>query len=159
MDLALLEAELRRDEGVRYWPYKDTAKPPRDTVGVGRNLQAKPLPADWAYPLTPAQVTQLLEQDIADTLANLDRNLPWWRSLDEVRQRCVANMAYNLGIGKLLGFKNALGAMQRGSYAIAAAAMLNSAWAAQVGARAQRLAKAMETGTMPAIPSVAPISA
>jgi lysozyme len=148
MDLALLEAELRRDEGVRYWPYKDTAKPPRDTVGVGRNLQAKPLPANWAYPLTPAQVTQLLEQDIADTLANLDRNLPWWRSLDEVRQRCVANMAYNLGIGKLLGFKNALGAMQRGSYAIAAAAMLNSAWAAQVGARAQRLAKAMETGEM-----------
>jgi lysozyme len=157
MDLVLLEAELRRDEGVRYWPYKDTKG--IQTTGVGRNLQAKPLPANWAYPLSDAQVTQLLEQDIADTLANLDRNLPWWRSLDEVRQRCVANMAYNLGIGKLLGFKNALGAMQRGSYAIAAAAMLNSAWAAQVGARAQRLAKAMETGTMPAIPSVAPISA
>jgi lysozyme len=79
--------------------------------------------------------------------------------MDDIRMRVLANMCFNLGIGKLLGFKNALGAMQRGSYAIAAAAMLNSAWAAQVGARAQRLAKAMETGTMPAIPSVAPISA
>jgi lysozyme len=148
MNQALLEAELRRDEGVRYWPYKDTAVPPRDTVGVGHNLQAKPLPANWAYPLTPAQVTQLLEQDIADTFANLDRNLPWWRQLDEVRQRVVANMAFNLGIGKLLGFKNTLAAMQRGSYAVAAAGMKASAWYGQVGARAARLCAAMETGVM-----------
>lgn len=150
MDMVLLEAELRRDEGVRYWPYKDTATPPRDTVGCGHNIQAHPLPPNWTYPLTPAQVTQLLEQDIADTLANLDRNLPWWRGLDEVRQRVVANLAFNLGIGKLLGFKNTLAAMQRGSYAVAAAGMLNSLWAKQVGARAQRLASAMEHGVMPA---------
>jgi lysozyme len=149
VNLALLEAELRRDEGVRYWPYKDTAVPPRDTVGVGHNLQAKPLPANWAYPLTAAQVTQLLEQDIADTLANLDRNLPWWRQLDEVRQRVVANMCFNLGIGKLLGFKNTLAAMQRGSYAVAAAGMKASSWHGQVGARAVRLCSAMETGVMP----------
>jgi lysozyme len=155
MDLALLEAELRRDEGVRYWPYKDTAKPPRDTVGVGRNLQAKPLPANWAYPLTPAQVTQLLEQDIADTLANLDRNLPWWRQMDDVRMRVLANMAFNLGIGKLLGFKNTLAAMQRGSYAVAAAGMKASDWYGQVGARAARLCQAMETGEMPVAAGVA----
>lgn len=150
MNLALLEAELRRDEGVRYWPYKDTAVPPRDTVGVGHNLQAKPLPANWAYPLTPAQVAQLLDQDIADTFSNLDRNLPWWRQMDEVRQRVIANMCFNLGIGKLLGFKNTLAAMQRGSYAVAAAGMKASAWYGQVGARAARLCAAMENGVMPA---------
>jgi lysozyme len=148
MDITLLESELRRDEGVRYFPYRDTRG--FLTVACGHNLQAKPLPSEWAYPLNDAQVDQLLASDLADTFANLDRNLPWWRSLDEVRQRVVANMAFNLGVGKLLGFKNALGAMQRGSYAVAAAAMLNSAWASQVGARAQRLAKAMEDGVMPA---------
>ena len=148
MNQALLEAELRRDEGVRYWPYKDTMGV--QTTGCGHNLQAKPLPPNWTYPLTPAQVTQLLEQDIADTLANLDRNLPWWRDLDEVRQRVVANMAFNLGIGKLLGFKNTLAAMQRGSYAVAAAGMKNSAWFKQVGNRAVRLCKAMESGEMTA---------
>lgn len=146
MNLVLLEAELRRDEGVRYWPYKDSKG--IQTTGCGHNLQASPLPANWAYPLTPAQVTQLLDQDIADTLANLDRNLPWWRSLDEVRQRVVANMAFNLGITKLLGFKNTLGAMQRGAYAIAAAGMKNSDWYGQVGDRAVRLCTAMETGIM-----------
>lgn len=153
MDLVLLEAELRRDEGVRYWPYKDS-KGIRST-GVGHNLQAKPLPANWAYPLSPSQVTQLLEQDIADTFANLDRNLPWWRSLDEVRQRVVANMCFNLGIGKLLGFKNTLAAMQRGSYAVAAAGMKASDWYEQVGERAVRLCRAMETGAMPVVAGVA----
>jgi lysozyme len=150
MDIALLEAELRRDEGVRRFPYKDTATPPRDTVGVGHNLNASPLPTSWAYPLSDAQIKQLLDEDIADACANLDRNLPWWKDLDEVRQRVLTNMVFNLGIGKLLGFKNALGAMQRGSYAVAAAAMLNSVWANQVGDRAKRLAHAMETGVMSA---------
>jgi lysozyme len=147
MNLDLLEAELRRDEGVKYWPYRDSVGV--QTTGVGHNLQAKPLASNWAYPLTPAQVTQLLEEDIADTLANLDRNLPWWRQMDEVRQRVIANMAFNLGIGKLLGFKNTLAAMQRGSYAVAAAGMKASLWYAQTKDRAVRLCAAMESGVMP----------
>ncbi|MBN3848604.1 glycoside hydrolase family protein [Paraburkholderia sp. Ac-20342] len=157
MNLALLEAELRRDEGVRYVPYLDTAKPPKHTVGVGHNLDVSPLPAGWTFPLTDAQVNQLLARDISTSVAKLDANLAWWRQLDEVRQRVVANMVFNMGIGNaalgtgLLGFKNALAAMQRGSYAIAAAAMLNSQWAKQVGARATRLANAMEHGVMPVV--------
>ncbi|MGF6837085.1 lysozyme [Paraburkholderia youngii] len=147
MDLLLLEAELRRDEGVRYSIYADTVG--IRTVGVGHNCVVSPLPSGWACPLTDAQVNQLLAKDIASTVAKLDKALPWWRQMDDVRMRVLANMCFNLGIGGLLGFKNALGAMQRGSYAIAAAAMLNSTWAKQVGARAQRLASAMERGVMP----------
>lgn len=155
MNLLLLEAELRRDEGVRYMPYLDTATPPKRTVGVGHNLDVSPLPAGWTFPLSDAQVTQLLTRDISTTLAKLDSALPWWRQMDEVRQRVVANMCFNMGIGSastgkgLLGFRT-LAAMQRGSYAVAAAGMLNSKWATQVGARATRLASAMETGVMPA---------
>lgn len=148
MNLSLLEAELRRDEGVRYSIYLDTAGIP--TVGVGHNCQVAPLPASWACPLTDAQINQLLSGDIASTLEKLDRSLPWWRGMDEVRQRVIANMCFNLGIGTLLTFKNTLAAMQRGSYSVAAAGMLNSKWATQVGARATRLARAMETGVMPA---------
>jgi lysozyme len=147
MNQALLEAELRRDEGVRYSIYLDSLGVP--TVGCGHNVKVSPLPAGWTCPLTDSQVDQLLSRDIATTLAKLDKALPWWRSLDEVRQRVVANMCFNLGIGGLLGFKNTLAAMQRGSYAIAAAGMLSSKWAGQVGARAKRLAQAMESGTMP----------
>ncbi|WP_248322050.1 glycoside hydrolase family protein [Caballeronia sp. Sq4a] len=149
MNLALFEAELRRDEGVRYLPYLDTASPPRHTTGVGHNLEVSPLPAGWRFPLTDAQVTQLLERDISATLGKLDRALPWWRQMDEVRQRVLANMCFNMGLAGLLTFKNTLAAMQRGSYAVAAAGMKNSAWYGQVKQRAVRLCQAMETGVMP----------
>jgi lysozyme len=155
MNLTLLEAELRRDEGVRYVPYLDTADPPNHTTGVGHNLDVSPLPAGWSFPLNDAQVNQLLERDITTTLAKLDKALPWWRQMDEVRQRVLANMCFNLGIGNaalgsgLLGFKNTLAAMQRGSYTVAAAGMKASKWYGQVGQRAVRLCAAMETGAMP----------
>ncbi|MFL9904676.1 lysozyme [Paraburkholderia fungorum] len=148
MNLTLLEAELRRDEGVRYVPYLDTRG--FHTVACGHNLDASPLPAGWTYPLTDAQVNQLLGLDLADTFHQLDTHLPWWRKLDEVRQRVVANMCFNLGITRLLGFHNTLLAMQRGSYAVAAAGMKSSDWYGQVGARAVRLCAAMESGVMPA---------
>ncbi|TCK87374.1 glycoside hydrolase family protein [Paraburkholderia sp. BL9I2N2] len=141
---AQLIAELRRDEGVRYVPYRDTKDIP--TVGVGHNLQASPLPAGWTYPLTDDQVNQLLASDLANVFSDLNRDLPWWTDLNDVRQRVIANLMFNLGSNKLLGFKNTLAAMRQGRYDDAAAGMLNSAWASQVGARAQRLAQMMRTG-------------
>lgn len=152
-NLALLETELRRDEGIRYARYLDSLGIP--STGVGHNLLASPLPAGWTYPLNDAQVNQLLNGDIAETFHQLDTHLPWWRQLDEVRQRVIANMCFNMGIGTLLTFHNTLGAMQRGSYAVAAAGMKASKWSGQVGDRAQRLCKAMETGVMPVAAGVA----
>ncbi|SEI42900.1 glycoside hydrolase family protein [Paraburkholderia diazotrophica] len=155
MILSLLDAELRRDEGVRYVPYLDTADPPKRTIGVGHNMDVSPPPAGWTFPLNDAQVNQLLDRDVSTTLAKLDKYLPWWRQMDEVRQRVIANMCFNLGIGNaalgtgLLGFKNTLAAMQRGSYGVAAAGMKASKWYGQVGQRGARLCKAMETGVMP----------
>lgn len=141
---AQLVVELRRDEGVRYVPYRDTKGIP--TVGVGHNLQAAPLPAGWTYPLTDDQVNQLLRIDLTNVFSDLNRDLPWWTDLNDVRQRVIANMMFNLGSNRLLGFKNTLAAMRQGRYDDAAAGMLNSAWANQVGERAQRLAQMMRTG-------------
>ena len=56
-------------------------------------------------------------------------------------------MCFNLGIGRLLNFRNFLSALQSGDHKAAAAEMLDSLWAKQVGARAQRLALQIETGT------------
>jgi lysozyme len=141
---ALLVQELRRDEGVRYVPYADTRGIP--TVGVGHNLQASPPPAGWSYPLTDDQVNELLACDLANVYADLDRDLPWWRTLSDVRQRVVCNMCFNLGMGRLAGFRNTLAAMRQGNYSAAAEGMLSSAWAGQVKQRATRLAQMMRTG-------------
>jgi lysozyme len=143
-NLQKLIAELRRDEGVRYSVYKDTKG--IDTVGVGHNLQAHPLPDGWKCPLNDTQVNSLLDDDLEDVFHDLDRNLPWWTDLNDVRQRALANMAFNLGITKLLGFRNTLVAMRQGKYDDAADGMLASAWATQVKGRAQRLADMMRKG-------------
>lgn len=147
-----LVVELRRDEGVWYVRYLDTKGIP--TTGVGHNLQARPLPAGWTFPLSDVQVDELLEQDLGIVYADLDRNLPWWRDLNYARQRVICNMCFNLGITKLLGFVNTLAAMRQGRYVDAARGMLNSAWATQVGiydrngkpGRALRLANMMRDG-------------
>lgn len=152
MNLKLLEAELRRDEGVRYSVYLDSVGVP--TVGVGHNCKVSPLPAGWACPLTDGQVDQLLAQDVQSTCGQLDRFLPWWRNLDEVRQRVICNMAFNIGVGTLLTFRNTLTDMKQGFYVAAATGMRASLWARQVGQRAQRLADAMASGVMPDEPAI-----
>ena len=141
----LLNSELRRDEGVKYKPYKDTVG--IWTVGVGHNLKAKPIDKKgWTYPLTDAQVDELLSEDLSEVFAGLDKKLPWWRKLSYVRQRVLANLAFNLGIDGLLKFKNTLAYVQSGDYKNAAQGMLASKWATQVKGRATRLAEMMVKG-------------
>ena len=133
---AILRKELSRDEDRRAKPYIDTVG--KTTIGVGRNLDDVGLRAD--------EIDLMLTNDIAAAVADLDRSLPWWRGLSDARRRVMANMAFNLGIGRLLGFKNMLAATSAGRYGEAAAEMLNSKWAKQVGDRAIRLATMMKAG-------------
>lgn len=141
----ILVSELRRDEDVEHVEYLDSEGVP--TTGVGHNLRASPLPSGWTFPLTDVQVDQLLETDLENTYRDLSRAVPWWSGLDDVRQRVLCNMCFNMGITRLLGFKNMLAAMQRGQYTDAAFEMLHSKWAAQVKQRAVRLAFQMRNGT------------
>lgn len=143
-NLQKLIAELRRDEGVRYSVYKDTKG--IDTVGVGHNLLAKPMPAGWKCPLNDTQVNSLLDDDLEDVFHDLDRNLPWWTDLTDMRQRVLANLCFNMGINRLLGFQKALVAMRQGKFSTAADELLDSTWATQVKGRATRLADMMRKG-------------
>jgi GH24 family phage-related lysozyme (muramidase) len=132
---ALLKIHLVRDEADRRRPYKDSEG--ILSIGIGRNLEAKPL--------SDAVVRLMLDEDIDEAVAFLDRNLPWWSRLDEPRQGVLANMAFNMN-ARLLGFKRMLAAAEAGRYSDAASEMLNSKWAGQVGERAVRLAETMRDG-------------
>ena len=131
-----LREQLIRDEGLRLFPYRDSVG--KLTIGVGRNLDD--------VGITAAEADVLLDHDITRaTTAGLMR-LPWASTLGDVRRAVLVNMAYNLGVGGLLGFRVALAAMERGDWPGAAAAMLDSRWARQVGARAKRLAEQIISG-------------
>ncbi len=136
MNLLKLTDELLRDEGLRLKPYTCTAG--KLTIGVGRNLTDRGI--------TKTEAMLMLAHDIDDCCDDLDRALPWWRTLDPVRQRVLANMCFNLGLAKLLTFKNTLAAVEAGDYLRAADGMRASLWARQVGQRAERLAQMMATG-------------
>ena len=137
MNLETLKAQLVRHEGRRLKVYNDSLGIP--TIGVGRNLQDVGISEDEAM--------LLLENDVARVLRELDNQLPWWRSLSEIRQLVVADLAFNMGLPRLKGFRKALEAMQEARWDDAATEMLDSLWARQVGPRALRLAQMMRTDT------------
>lgn len=130
----LLREQLRRDEGVRDRPYKDSVG--KLTIGVGHNLDDKPLPAEV--------IDLLLEHDMRDAEMDARLLLRNFDELSDARKAVVVNMAFNLGRGRLAGFTNTLKAIREGRWADAAAGMRASLWATQVGARAERLARLME---------------
>lgn len=138
MDRMALFGELTRDERLELKVYNDSKGIP--TIGIGRNLRDNGI--------TKEEAIYLFDHDVDDAVGELDHALPWWQRLDEVRQRVLANMCFNMGIHRLLGFTNALHYMQTGQFEAAAKEMLNSAWANQVGPRAIRLADMMKTGAV-----------
>lgn len=136
MDKKLLAQELERDERRVKTVYLDSRG--IATVGIGRNLKDRGLSDD--------EIDYLLANDIKLVESELDRNLPWWRNLSEARQRVLANMCFNLGISRLMGFKKMLAAVAYGDFDEAVVQMKDSAWATQVGQRAVRLAAMMKEG-------------
>lgn len=131
-----LREQLIRDEGRRLFPYHDSVG--KLTIGVGRNLDDVGLSGE--------EVDLLLDHDIARAATAVRLRFPWADGLDTVRFSVLVAMAFNLGIEGLSGFRLALAAMERGEWAAAAAEMLDSKWARQVGGRAERLAEQLVTG-------------
>lgn len=139
IDRLAMIAQLRLHEGERLKPYRCTAG--KLTIGVGRNLDDRGI--------TAQESAMLLENDIDAVEWDLRAALPWVQELDEVRQRVLLDMCFNLGLTGLLGFKRTLAAIKGGQYARASAMMLQSRWATQVGERATRLSQMMMTGQIP----------
>ena len=136
MDLERLKSALKRDEDTKLKPYRCSAN--KLTIGTGRNIEDNGI--------SQAESDFMLANDIARCVDECVKTLPFFCDLDDVRQEVILNMCFNMGIGRLLGFKDTFSAISRGDYEFAAVAMLDSKWAAQVGARATRLADAMRSG-------------
>ena len=97
--------------------------------------------------ITRAESRALLENDIDLAAGVLSGLIEDWDGLDDVRQRALLNMAFNLG-PRLAGFVDFLAAVRARRWDAAAAEMINSKWAKQVGERAKRLAEMMRTVTL-----------
>lgn len=126
-------AQLKIHEGCETHPYTDTVG--KITIGVGRNLTDRGLSED--------EIALLLMNDLRIVEAELDAVLPSWHLLTDNRQAVLVDMMFNLGRPRFLQFKKFLSALAEGEYETAAAEMLDSRWARQVGRRADTLARMM----------------
>jgi len=131
MDLERLSRDLKVAEGLRLTAYEDTRG--IYTIGYG-HAHVEPN-AHW----TSEQCEDALACDIQAAIEECDRHIPWWRHLNEPRQRAMVELMFNMGWGDgkhgLSTFKNTLRRIEAGQYMNAAAGLQNSAWAKQVGPR------------------------
>ena len=134
--MSKLQEQLKRHEGLRLKAYQCTAN--RTTIGYGRNLDDKGI--------TQAEADLMLENDVLFLMSVLPVKIPFFNGLNKPRADVLVNMAFNLGINGLLNFKKMLSAIDDGYFTKAAAEMLDSKWAFQVGDRALELAEQMKTG-------------
>lgn len=131
----LLSKELIRDEGMRLESYKDSVG--LWTIGVGHLLG----PTQRMTTITRDEMWALLEHDIDTALDGAYLLVKRWtdREFSSARGRALVNMAFNLGIDRLAGFKKFIAALNVYDWPTAAKEMMDSKWSTQVGARATRL--------------------
>lgn len=135
MDNVKAAAYIRRYEGFSRLPYKCPTG--HLTIGYGHNLENG---------ISAAAAEFILQEDLARAERAVKDAFPWWWKLDDARQFVLVDMAFNMGLAGLRGFKKMLTAVEQGDYKKAAKEMLDSKWAFQVKGRAVELAKIMETG-------------
>lgn len=139
---------LKVQEGLRLTKYYDSKN--IHTIGVGHNMRASPtFPDGTKIPdtITEEQAEALLKDDVEKHEAALFAQLPWAKDLDPVRRDVLINMCFNMGPSEFPHqWPNFAKQVREGEYKAAAANMLSTTWASQVGNRAKRLAALIKAG-------------
>jgi lysozyme len=139
----LMVSRLNISEGRRRLPYRDTKG--KLTIGVGFNLDDVGLYDD--------EIDFILKRRIERAMAEAAK-LPVYPNLSPARKSVIVDMVFNMGLQKVLGFKNMLSNLKLGIWDLAAQDMLNSEWADEVGNRAIQLAEVMKSGQVKNAPDL-----
>ena len=132
IDIAL--PRVKAAEGFRSAKYTDTRG--YLTIGYGFNVDAG---------ISERAASALCEAQLEEALADCDGQ-PWFPSGDDVRASVFVELVFNMGLGKLLGFKLMLAAAQAHQWDEAANQLQNSAWFSQVGHRGPLLVRLLANG-------------
>lgn len=127
---------LMYDEGFSGKIYKDS----KDflTIGFGFNLTTQEIPMSIAIEWLHVLINKIQFE--------LEKNIPFWNDLSDAHKYVLINMAYQMGIGGLLQFRDMLKELGLKDYNGAAIAMKDSVWYKEFTARASRLVKIMQSG-------------
>lgn len=145
--------QLARHEGIRHNVYKDSKGIP--TIGIGFNLtdpNNKKILAKLGISdqnirqgLNDAQIKQLFDFSLRQAKIDAQKYIPNLSSHPINVQNAIIDMAFNLGYNRLSKFTELKQSLLKRNYKQAAANMLDSLWAKQVGNRAQYLSKLVKS--------------
>ena len=139
MNIDQLRDTLKIDEGVKYEIYNDHLGYP--TFGIGHLVvesdeeHGKPV----GTPVSEDRVNSVFEKDVAIMIDEAKKIFPNLDELPEEAQQVIVNMTFNMGRPRLSQFKKFIAGVNAGDWNKAAIEMMDSRWAKQVGARAERL--------------------
>jgi lysozyme len=158
-----IEAQLLLHEGCRLRLYKDTKG--LNTIGVGYNVAARTMAeferiigrtvtlSTMSDCVTREEALKVLRSDILRVEQALRVHFPTYDKLNEVRQRVLLDMAFNMGL-TVLTFKDMLSDVVKSDWSGAAKEIFRSKFAYQVDdgpggrfGRADRLSYMLLTGT------------
>lgn len=143
----MLKASIMKNEGFSKNIYKDSLG--KDTVGYGFLLEALSedelaLNNGVAEPMSKEAANKILDLKLKKLKKEVLAALPWLEDLEPEVKDVVFEMAYQMGINGMLGFKKSLSEIKNKNYALASENLLRSKWALQTPARAAALANKLK---------------
>lgn len=120
---------IKEHEGKRLMPY--SCSEGKMTIGYGRNLTD--------VGISESEAETLFENDL-DRAYGIASQYVYFDELDPARQAALMDMAFQLGVAGLAGFKKMHRALAEGNFELAAAEALDSLWANQTPSRAEKIA-------------------
>jgi len=120
--LTRLRAQLLRHEGMRLKPYMCPSG--KLTIGIGRNLDDKGITRDEAL--------LLLDNDIAECVADLRSIFPKFHTYSVERQTALCDLRFNLGASGFRQFRKMIRAVHDEDWQKAATETVASKWYYQV---------------------------
>lgn len=132
--------QLKIDEGVVYEVYLDHLGYP--TFGVGHLIIEGDAEHGSAVgtTITEERVKECFEKDLDIAVSECEALFgDNWNNYPGELQEVLVNMMFNMGRGRLGGFKKFIAAINESDWNKASIEMMDSRWATQVGNRAIRL--------------------
>ena len=132
-DMTTILENLKVEEGYRGRPYHCSAG--HLTIGYGRNVDKSGLG------ISEEEAEYLLINDVNRTVDEVRERWPWFNDCNKAAREVMIELCFQLGAPRLSGFVKCLAALEAGDNNTAAAELLDSKFAKQVPARANRLHK------------------
>lgn len=121
-----MQIYIKRNEGLRLKPYH--CQSGKLTIGYGRNLEARGI--------SIKEAEYLFKNDLKIVAKQVTNRIEFYRKLSYKRKMVLVDMAFNMGIEGLLGFKKMLAALKHRDFMEAGKELMRSKYAEQVKTRA-----------------------